>query len=103
MYGFSSVFDRRSRTYLTKHPRRMTKPVTGVTGKMLTFVKSNEEEMIKVACIGDSITWGFTLLRPSKQSYPALLQEKPGPNIFRRDYTELVKSYSALPRIPASS
>ena len=111
--------------------------------------------MIRVACIGDSITWGFTLLRPSKQSYPALLQEKLGPeyevrnfgyndasarfdadtpyikkrvyqesqawnpdivlimlgtndtkrrnwdpNIFRRDYTELVKSYRNLPSKP---
>ena len=111
--------------------------------------------MKRVACIGDSITWGFTLLRPWKQSYPALLQEKFGPdykvrnfgyndaaarfdadtpyvkkkvyqesidwnpdivfimlgtndtkkrnwdpNIFRRDYTELVKSYMALPSHP---
>lgn len=30
--------------------------------------------MKKVACVGDSITWGFTLLRPGKQSYPAVLQ-----------------------------
>ena len=29
--------------------------------------------MKKVACIGDSITWGFTLLNPWKQSYPAQL------------------------------
>ena len=111
--------------------------------------------MKRVACIGDSITWGFTLLRPSKQSYPALLQEMLGPeyevrnfghndaaarfdadtpyikkrvyqksiewnpdivlimlgtndtkrrnwdpNIFRRDYTELVKTYMALPARP---
>ena len=34
--------------------------------------------MVKVACIGDSITWGFTLLNPWKQSYPALLQERLG-------------------------
>lgn len=111
--------------------------------------------MTRIACIGDSITWGFTLLRPWKQSYPALLQEKWGPEyevrnfgyndaatrfdadmpyvkkrvyqdsldwnpdvvfimlgtndtkrrnwdpvIFRRDYTELVKSYLALPSHP---
>jgi lysophospholipase L1-like esterase len=111
--------------------------------------------MTRVACIGDSITWGFTLLRPWKQSYPALLQEMLGPSyevrnfgynnasarfdsdtpyvkkkdyqdslawnpdivlimlgtndtkrrnwdpvIFRRDYTELVKSYVALPSHP---
>ena len=34
--------------------------------------------MKRVACIGDSITWGFTLLYPPRQSYPALLQEKLG-------------------------
>lgn len=34
--------------------------------------------MKKVACIGDSITWGFTLLNPWKQSYPALLQQMLG-------------------------
>jgi len=34
--------------------------------------------MIRVSCIGDSVTWGFTLLRPSKQSYLAMLQEKLG-------------------------
>lgn len=32
----------------------------------------------RIACIGDSITWGFTLLNPWKQSYPALLQERLG-------------------------
>ena len=42
--------------------------------------------MIKVACIGDSITWGFTLLNPWKQSYPALLQEKLGPGYQVRNY-----------------
>lgn len=30
--------------------------------------------MIKVACVGDSITKGFTLLNPRKYSYPSLLQ-----------------------------
>ena len=42
--------------------------------------------MIKVACIGDSITWGFTLLNPWKQSYPALLQEKLGACFEVRNY-----------------
>ena len=42
--------------------------------------------MTKVACIGDSITWGFTLLRPSRQSYPALLQEKLGPDYEVRNF-----------------
>ena len=111
--------------------------------------------MIRVACIGDSITWGFTLLNPWKQSYPALLQEKLGagyevrnfgyndasarfdadtpyvskrvyrdslawapdivlimlgtndtktrnwdPEVFRRDYRQIVESYLALPSHP---
>lgn len=34
--------------------------------------------MKKIACIGDSITWGFTLLNPWRQSYPALLQARLG-------------------------
>ena len=42
--------------------------------------------MVKVACIGDSITWGFTLLRPWKQSYPALLQEKLGAEYQVRNF-----------------
>ena len=42
--------------------------------------------MIRVACIGDSITWGFTLLNPWKQSYPALLQEKLGAGYQVRNF-----------------
>ena len=34
-----------------------------------------KEDMIKIACIGDSITWGFTIIRRSKYSYPAVLGE----------------------------
>lgn len=30
--------------------------------------------MTKIACVGDSITWGFTLLKRNKHSYPAVLQ-----------------------------
>ncbi len=30
--------------------------------------------MNKIACVGDSITWGFTILRRSKYSYPSVLQ-----------------------------
>ena len=111
--------------------------------------------MKRVACIGDSITWGFTLLNPWKQSYPALLQEMLGegyevrnfgyndaavsffadtpyasrfvyrkslawnpdivivmlgtndtkkanwdPEVFRRDYRQIVESYQELPSIP---
>ena len=42
--------------------------------------------MIRVACIGDSITWGFTLLNPWKQGYPALLQEMLGAGYEVRNF-----------------
>lgn len=42
--------------------------------------------MVKVACIGDSITWGFTLLRPNSQSYPALLRKMLGPDYEVRNF-----------------
>lgn len=42
--------------------------------------------MKRIACIGDSITWGFTLLRPWKQSYPALLQQRLGPEYEVRNF-----------------
>lgn len=29
---------------------------------------------MKIACIGDSITWGFTILKRNRYSYPAVLQ-----------------------------
>ena len=31
--------------------------------------------MIQIACNGDSITWGVTILRRSKYSYPAVFGE----------------------------
>ena len=42
--------------------------------------------MKKVACIGDSITWGFTLLRRRKQSYPVLMGEMLGPDYEVRNF-----------------
>ena len=42
--------------------------------------------MTRVACIGDSITWGFTLLNPWKQGYSALLQEKLGKEYEVRNF-----------------
>ena len=42
--------------------------------------------MKRVACIGDSITWGFTLLNPWKQSYPALLQQMAGEEYEVRNF-----------------
>ena len=34
--------------------------------------------MKKIACVGDSITWGFTIVNRRKYSYPALLQQRLG-------------------------
>lgn len=42
--------------------------------------------MKRVACIGDSVTWGFTLLNPWKQSYPALLQQMVGEEYEVRNF-----------------
>ena len=42
--------------------------------------------MKRIACIGDSITWGFTLLNPKKNSYPALLQQRLGPGYEVRNF-----------------
>ena len=63
--------------------------------------------MTKIACIGDSITSGFTLLNPNRDSYPSLLQNMLGSNdtkrrnwdrkIFRRDYRKIASSYMELP------
>ncbi|MBQ9463070.1 MAG: hypothetical protein IJU68_05365 [Bacteroidales bacterium] len=42
--------------------------------------------MVKVACIGDSITWGFTILRRGKLSYPAQLNELLGPDFLVKNF-----------------
>lgn len=42
--------------------------------------------MKRVACIGDSITWGFTIVNRRKYSYPSVLQEKLGPDYEVRNY-----------------
>ena len=42
--------------------------------------------MIKVACIGDSITSGFTLLNPRRDSYPSLLQKMLGDGYEVRNF-----------------
>lgn len=42
--------------------------------------------MKRVACIGDSITWGFTIVNRRKHSYPSVLQEKLGPDYEVRNY-----------------
>lgn len=40
----------------------------------------------RVACIGDSLTWGFSLPDPRRQSYPALLQERLGAEYEVRNF-----------------
>lgn len=40
----------------------------------------------RVACIGDSLTWGFSLPDPRRQSYPALLQERLGEEYEVRNF-----------------
>ena len=42
--------------------------------------------MVKVACAGDSITWGFTILGRSRHSYPAVLQRLLGPEYEVRNF-----------------
>ena len=42
--------------------------------------------MKKVACVGDSITWGFTILNPGKNGYPAVLQQLLGEDFEVRNY-----------------
>ena len=42
--------------------------------------------MTRVACIGDSITWGFTLLAPWRDSYPALLGRRLGDGYEVRNF-----------------
>lgn len=42
--------------------------------------------MKKVACVGDSITWGFTILNPGKHGYPAVLQHLLGDEFEVRNF-----------------
>ena len=42
--------------------------------------------MKKVACVGDSITWGFTIIHPAKHGYPAVLQHLLGDGYEVRNF-----------------
>lgn len=42
--------------------------------------------MKRIACVGDSITWGFTIVNRRKYSYPALLQQRLGTNYEVRNF-----------------
>lgn len=47
---------------------------------------SARQERIKIACIGNSITYGYTLPDPAAQSYPARLQKKLGNHYEVRNF-----------------
>lgn len=47
---------------------------------ILSTVGKTQNSPIKIACVGNSVTFGYGLKDPATQSYPALLQEKLGPN-----------------------
>ena len=49
-------------------------------------MRDRPEEVKKIACIGDSITWGFTIVNRRKNSYPALLQQRLGPDFEVRNF-----------------
>ena len=40
----------------------------------------------RIACVGDSLTWGFSLPDPWQQSYPAQLQERLGADFAVRNF-----------------
>lgn len=40
----------------------------------------------RIACVGDSLTWGFSLPEPWRQSYPAQLQERLGADFAVRNF-----------------
>ena len=42
--------------------------------------------MKRIACVGDSITWGFTIVNRRKYSYPALLQQRLGAEYEVRNF-----------------
>ena len=42
--------------------------------------------MIRVACVGDSITWGFTIVNRRKNSYPSVLQQLLGADYEVRNF-----------------
>ena len=42
--------------------------------------------MKRIACVGDSITWGFTIVNRRKYSYPALLQHRLGADYEVRNF-----------------
>ena len=54
------------------------KIITTIIAAMLTLTAAAQDKTVKVACIGNSITEGYALADPSKDSYPAVLQQMLG-------------------------
>ena len=52
----------------------------------LLFGLTGLQAQTKIACIGNSITYGYGLSSPSGQSYPTLLQEMLGDNYLVKNY-----------------
>ena len=57
----------------------------GYSGKVVES-GSPEEGQIKVACVGDSITYGHGIKKWEKNNYPALLQRKLGDGYYVRNF-----------------
>lgn len=53
---------------------------------LLPATLAAQSHKIKVACIGNSVTYGYTLSDPSTQSYPALLQQRLGSGYEVRNF-----------------
>jgi len=49
---------------------------------LITGFFASAKEPVKVACIGNSVTFGYGLADPATQSYPAILQKKLGKNFI---------------------
>ncbi len=54
--------------------------IPGIILIMLSWLPSSASKPVRVACIGNSITYGYLLDDPATQSYPSRLQELLGEN-----------------------
>lgn len=52
--------------------------LTAIVAAMLILTMASSGAKIRVACVGNSITYGYTLANPKSESYPARLQEMLG-------------------------
>lgn len=53
--------------------KRYNQLITVCAISILALTACNKDRSYKISCIGDSITFGWTLDNPQKESYPALL------------------------------